>query len=216
MKPVKILYFHGFTSSANSQKSIKIQKMLAEQGQGALATVLDRKLSFEALTYPQVKVSQSINFLKIWLEKQSKDYNLVLIGSSLGGYYVEYFGQKLKLPYCMLNPALNVSLFDEHKGEHINPTTKEAVTVDEEYIQSLRNLQHKTLDEEIPALLLMDEKDEVIDIEFALKRYRPVKNISNFHSKIFAGGSHDFEHLFEATDALNHWLKKCELFFKHL
>lgn len=195
-QPIQLLYIHGFMSSEQSAKASEFAKYFQSS----------TEVCFVTTTYPQKNVKNSILFLESWIVNAQKKSRVALIGSSLGGFYAQYFGQKYQLPYCMINPALNPDLFYEHMGRHSNPYTSESVCVDESYIKTLIDLNPTTLKFSSPVLLLMDQEDEVIDVDYAINLYRPVENLEKIKTKVFKGGNHDFLHLAESFPLIDRWV----------
>jgi len=194
-------YLHGFLSSGKSSKGqwfanqVK-QKNYAEEELGFVTWLTP--------SYPIATVSQTVKKIEdellALLDDKSCEGRLILIGSSMGGFYVQYLGHKYHLPYIMINPALNPeAVFIDHMGEHTNPATGEKVLINQSYIDELLKYKIDNPDASIASMMLLDVDDEVIDVNFALKQY-PVDRAGNQSNKtvIFSGGDHSFIHLEEA------------------
>jgi len=199
-KPTQILYIHGFLSSEKSVKAMELANYFQQCND----------VCFTAYTYPQREVNQSLVFIENWICNARKKGSVVLIGSSLGGFYAQYFGQQYQLPYCMINPALNPDLFYEHIGSYTNSHTGESINVSDSYIEELLKLTPENLKHNSSILLLMDQEDEVIDVDYAIQCYRPVKRTESLKVKVFSGGNHDFQHLKESFSLINDWLNSCQ------
>ena len=187
------VYLHGFLSSAKSEKG---QWLLQKNTIGNPRLFDD----FITVSYPNKSVIESIQVIDSEIKKQlKKGKKVVLLGSSLGGFYAQYFAQIYQLPYIMINPALNsLPVFKANMGLHINPSTGEKVCIDEEYINDLKKYDVSKPSENIPALLLIDLDDEVIDVNFAIQRYQKGDTGHCFKAKIYSGGDHRFIHMEEA------------------
>ena len=216
MQSVICVYLHGFLSSANSQKGRwLVQQVQAENSQTSQASEPFLNPIFKeiiALTYPISNPAESVQKIEALLQAQlaQKKRPIVLMGSSMGGYYAQFLGQKYKLPYIMINPALNPSpIFRQNLGASCNPNTGEKFIIDEAYIQQLEKYDVTRLDKSIPAMLLMDEGDEVIDVATALIKY-PDK--SNFKTEVhvFKGGNHAFQHLAEAWPLIKGFIDRLD------
>jgi len=191
------VYLHGFLSSDKSEKGQWLLKKNAQENTASKSNVFDE---FITVGYPNKSVKESIQVIDSEIKNQlHKDKKLVLLGSSLGGFYAQYFAQLYHLPYIMINPALNsLPVFKANMGLHINPTTGEEVCIDAEYINNLKKYDVSHPDESIPALLLIDTDDEVIDVNFAIQRYQKREVNHYFKHKIYSGGDHRFIHLEDA------------------
>jgi predicted esterase YcpF (UPF0227 family) len=97
-----VVYFHGFRSSPQSFKGQLIGQALMEQGPGN--------------TYfaPQLPASplEAVNFVEQWCEEQcaegslrNPERDLILVGSSLGGFYATVLAQRFGCRAVLLNPG---------------------------------------------------------------------------------------------------------------
>ena len=199
------VYLHGFFSSGNSEK-----------GQWLKSQVEQKTSCFSEIytpTYPIGSPQASVEAIdKCIQQAHASSSNVILLGSSMGGYYAQYFAQKYRLPYIMINPALNPTpIFNKNLGSHVNPATDEMFCIDMAYIEALQSLDVYDLQQNIPALLLLDTDDEVIDVEFALQRYvrkGSLSQNSKFESVIFTGGNHRFIHMEQAWLDIQAFLEK--------
>lgn len=200
-----LLYFHGFKSSCKSVKAQQIRDYFRDQANLPAGEDL-YQVQFICQTYPQANIEAAMTSIQKAIELFNAKGRVLLIGSSLGGFFVEQFGKLYDLPYCMINPALNTDLFFDYIGEHQNPNTGEKVVLDKEYIEKLKRWKQQIEAKRPslkPNLLLMDREDKVIDVEFANRIYRPVKTNTTV---VFDGGSHDFEHLPNSWKYIEAWI----------
>ncbi|WP_029407582.1 YqiA/YcfP family alpha/beta fold hydrolase [Thiomicrorhabdus sp. Milos-T2] len=194
------VYLHGFLSSGNSEKGQWLKSKVKQNS----SCFKDVYTPTYPIASPQASVEEINRCIQHALSLSSK---VILLGSSMGGYYAQYFGQKYAIPYIMINPALNPTpIFTQNLGSHINPATEEAFCIDAAYIEAIQSFNFSDLQQNIPALLLLDTDDEVIDVEFALQRYAQsyvksheckagIDQNSKFESIIFTGGDHRFIHM---------------------
>lgn len=204
MQSVIGVYLHGFLSSANSQKGRwLVQQVQTENRQTLQTSEVRLEPVFKeiiTLTYPISSPDESVQKVEALLQEllTQKNHSIVLMGSSMGGYYAQFLGQKYRLPYIMINPALNPKpIFQQYLGASTNPSTGEEFIIDEAYIQQLGSYDVTRLDNSIPALLLLDEGDEVIDVATALEKYQDKSDLKT-EVHVFKGGDHAFQHLTEA------------------
>ncbi|MDG6772963.1 YqiA/YcfP family alpha/beta fold hydrolase [Thiomicrorhabdus sp. ZW0627] len=200
------VYLHGFLSSGNSQKGQWLKQRLKN-----VTASNNQAVSCKLFTpsYSMQNPSQSVDFLQAYIEDTGLPSSHVpwfLIGSSMGGFYAQYLAQQYRVPYIMINPALDpVGLMKDYMGEHQNPYSGETIIIDETYRNDLANYYCKPNDE-IPCLLLLDEKDEVIPYRQSYEMYRTGN--PNHVTRLFNGGSHAFEHMSEAEEEIRNFLKK--------
>lgn len=196
------VYLHGFLSSGKSEKGQWLVNQVRLEQQQSSEVVFSQ---FITVTYPIKSVAESINAIeKIIIQHKDNLAKIILLGSSMGGYYAQYFADKYQLPYVMINPALNpVPVFLQNQGEHINPSTGEHVCIDNAYIQDIEKYDIESLNPNLPGLLLIDIDDEVIDVDFAIQRYKKIEQNQGSLSKVvvYSGGDHRFIHMDDA------WLK---------
>jgi len=147
------------------------------------------------IPYDPVK---AIPFLEEFIEARN-DGDLMLIGSSLGGYYAQYLARKAHCKVVLINPALNpVPLLSGQVGKQTNYYTNETYMLTDEMVRSLA--QYDVISPEkdgIPTLVLLDEGDELIDYRDAKQRYDNIGQVV-----VFPGGSHRFDHLQESAEAI--------------
>ena len=189
------LYLHGFLSSGNSQKGQWFKSRVDEMKCHDVPSLF---MDWLTPTYPIGQVSESITSIeRVLFGIQGFQKKVVLLGSSMGGFYAQYFSQKYGLPAILINPALNPeTVFYQNLGTHTNPATGERVTIDQHYIEELMKYHCNDLDKQVPSMLLMDTDDEVIDVPYALQLYS--KQNDRHQCVTFSGGDHSFVHLPEA------------------
>lgn len=103
----KIMYLHGFNSS----------------GRGSTALELSKHFNTSTPTYDCTKYKDTTNFLSQLIEYEFSQGNtdLILVGSSLGGYWANRMAVKYGLNCVLVNPAHNfpntsLSLIGHHKN----------------------------------------------------------------------------------------------------
>jgi len=184
------LYLHGFLSSGESYKG----RWFTEKNLSTTNSPLGKII---CPTYSQKDLLAGIAPIEALLQRwQETGHQVLLMGSSLGGYLAQYYGNRFNLPYIMINPALNpCDLFEDYLGEHTNPYTGETLVLRAEYQSVLAKLEVAAPNPEIHSLLLADSADEIADIPFAVNKYQ---NLLHAQTIIYPGGNHAFIHLEEA------------------
>jgi len=178
-----IIYIHGFNSSGQSGKARELADIFPDE------QVFAPNLPWQ----PELAIA----LLKQLIESH-RDESILLIGSSLGGYYAQYLGDRFLLPVVLINPALNpVPLLLGSVGEQRNYYTQEVYHLTEEAVHSLQAYAVDAAGMKKPVLVLLDKGDELIDYRIALEAYQGIGTV-----KCFDGGSHRFEHLDAVRDLL--------------
>ncbi len=150
--------------------------------------------------YPSHHPRESIALLTQTITRQAADKSdgkIMLIGSSLGGYYAQYLAAALPAidGIVLINPALNPRLtLRQYIGGQTNMVTGKPFEVRQQDIEELAQFDVPAGAIKAPSLVLLDEGDEVIDYQFAAKRYNSLGRVI-----VYPGGSHWFDHLQDAV-----------------
>ncbi|MFM2331661.1 MAG: hypothetical protein RIQ74_484, partial [Pseudomonadota bacterium] len=121
---------------------------------------------------------------------------VVLVGSSLGGFYTTYLVAKYACAAVLINPAMQPwQLFEDLFGiEQIPLKVTESWTLDADQLQQLQSIAETKLQHADKILVLLQQGDEVLDYRQAQRYY----SVTHPSSLILtdAGGNHamdDFE-----------------------
>ena len=185
-----IIYLHGFASSSDSTKAKIIQKFISKNHRNVKIFTPDLSNNFhEAIL--QIKELISV------CEKP-----IAFMGSSLGGYYADYFAQKLNTKAVLINPAIPpLEDFDIHLGENENYSTGEKFNLSHEDIEYLRSISHKKFMNHEKTLVLVESGDEILNYS---------KSISYFAGSqldIVYGGNHSYSSFQEKLKKIRNFLR---------
>ncbi len=149
---LKIIYLHGFNSSAESKKS-KI-----------LDSYLKRKNPIN-LESPNLSISPKKAISQIEKIIKNSANRVCLIGSSLGGLYATFIANKYDLKSVTINPVVknHISGMKDLVGTHKNFHTNEEYEFTMEYYSELQRLGLETLNKPLNHLCLIKMSDEVLD-----------------------------------------------------
>ena len=181
-----IIYLHGFNSSGASAKGQFLSEHLDD------ITILTPSYHYNP--------TRAIAMLCELIEESLRlDKNLLLAGSSLGGFYTQYLARQYSLKNVLINPALlPLTILEDYLGENVNYYTGERYTLNREHLAALEALDvPQPCESPIPTLLLLDKGDEVFDYQVAVDRYRECAEIC-----LFGGGDHAFQHLPDSLAAI--------------
>ncbi len=191
MKPQLIVYIHGFSSSGHGTKALLFKERFKN------STFLHPSLSY----IPNLAISTLENII----ESFNNQYEILLMGSSLGGYYSIYLSQKYQLRAVLINPAvashatlkkyagLNPSFFDGSKFE-----------MQASHLEFLQTLEVQEVKNQNNILLLLQKGDEVLDYKNALNKFPHAQLV------LEDGGDHgfcDIEKHFETIERFIHFSK---------
>jgi len=165
---MQIIYLHGFRSSPMSIKGQQLQQYCAQY-----ETI---QVHLPDLNQSPNRVLQQLSQL---IENLPND-KVVLVGSSLGGFYATYLVAKYGYPAVLINPAMQPwQLFEDLFGiEQIPLKVTASWTLDADQLQQL----------------LLQQGDEVLDYQQAQRYYSAVHPSSLILTD--ANGNHamdDFE-----------------------
>jgi predicted esterase YcpF (UPF0227 family) len=174
-----IIYLHGFSSSAASHKSIVLRHALSP-------------IPLRVPDYPSHQPSAAIAYLSAYIQQQNAR-RVMLIGSSLGGYYAQYLATNLAIVdrVVLINPALQPQItLRPHIGVNRNMQNTAVFDFSQSDFDQLPLYDVTDARDCAPSLVLLDAADEVIDYQIARRKYAGYARVL-----VFPGGSHCFEHL---------------------
>jgi predicted esterase YcpF (UPF0227 family) len=188
-KPI-ILYLHGFLSSPQSAKAQRTRRYCEQQGLG------------EQVLIPHMGhgPAQTIAELRSIIDSQGSR-NIVLIGSSLGGFYATYLAEEYGFPAALINPAVKpFERWEEHLGEHQNYYSGEIHIVTQEHVDELRHLDKSPLQYPDNFMLLVQTGDEVLDYRQAVEKF------SSSACIVRENGSHKYENFVDELPVIFEFL----------
>lgn len=120
--------------------------------------------------------------------QQEDPRSVVMIGSSLGGFYATVLAEHYGTPAALINPAVGpFNRWDAYLGDHKNYYEDTVHTVTREHVAELERLNIVACQNPQNILLLVETADETLDYRKAVKKYAGSTQI------IHEGGSHSYE-----------------------
>lgn len=156
-----ILYLHGFRSSPQSRKATQLREALAARGLG------------DEYLCPQLPASprQAIELAQATCRLENPA-RLVLVGSSLGGYYATWLAEQVGCRAVLLNPAIRP--YDDlkaHLGRQPVYFSDASIDMRPEYLDELLALDTPQITRHERYFLLAATGDEVIDYRLMVAKY---------------------------------------------
>ena len=169
------LYLHGFNSSDSSIKYKRLKKFLSEKN----IKIICPNLHYCPLT--------AIKQIELVIKKKKI---LKIIGSSLGGFYAIYFGNKLNIPTMVINPALEPdrSLLS-YVGPQKNLYTKKRYIFRQKYLYYLSKIKQSKIKNKKTTILIQSIKDELLPWTHSRDFFKGCKSI------FINNGNHGLEDL---------------------
>jgi predicted esterase YcpF (UPF0227 family) len=156
MRKTLLVYLHGFRSSPNSTKAV-----MTGEAVRALSTP-DNTYEWycpQLLASPQESIDMVVKYIN-----QSKADRIVIIGSSLGGFYANYLAEKYQCKGIALNPAVYAAReLEPHVGLMTAYDSDEPFDFKAEYINELRALQVEQTSNPKRYFLIAAKGDELLD-----------------------------------------------------
>ncbi len=156
MASTLVVYLHGFRSSPNSSKAVKTKEAIK-----ALST-MSNPIHWYC---PQLLASpkQSMDMVIEYIQANPVD-RLIVIGSSLGGFYANYLAERYQCKAVTLNPAVRAPReLAPHVGMMTAYDSDEPFDFRPEYIDELCALQVERLVRPENYFLIAAKGDELLD-----------------------------------------------------
>lgn len=185
------LYLHGFLSSPHSQKARQLADWFA------------RHLSPEQLVIPELPFAPAaaIALARQELQRLRQRYpRLLIIGSSLGGFYATHLAETEGIKAAVINPAVRpFALFEHYLGPNRHYYTGEVHELTAAHLTQLQQLDCPYIRAPDNLFLLLQTGDETLDYRHAAHLYR------HCPGWLEGGGNHSFERFTERLPMLLHW-----------
>lgn len=195
MTKTLVVYLHGFRSSPRSSKAV-----LTGESVKALSTV---NQSFEWFC-PQLLASPKASMDMVIERIEASTYDrLVIMGSSLGGYYANYLAEKYGCKAVALNPAVRAPReLAQHVGMLTAYDTNEPYDFRPEYIQELSDFQVDAITNPGRYFLMAAKGDELLDWKEMVDFYKGAEQL------VLEGSDHGIaeypEHLPKVLEFIAH------------
>ncbi|MGD8115951.1 esterase YqiA [Vibrio sp. Hep-1b-8] len=177
MKPSLLLYIHGFNSSPLSLKA-NLMREYCEQYRPDIKVVIPRLPCFP---------EQAAQHLLDIVNQYKDDYQIGLVGSSLGGYFSMWLNAQFAFKAVVVNPAVKpYELLADFLGEQENPYTQERYVLEHHHIVELKQLDTPVINTPSDFWLLQQTEDEVLDYRQAVQHFCGAKQT------VEQGGDHSF------------------------
>lgn len=169
-----LIYLHGFMGSSQSLKAQQTSEWMRVYHPHISLMVPD-------LPVEPVRVAALIKDILKSVE------NPVFVGSSLGGFYANYFSEQLSVRAVMINPAVYPhELLAQYIGVQQSPYTEQQFEFRPKYLQQLRNLLVTGMKTPDNRMVLLQTGDETLNYREAESYYEQARCV------VEQGGDHSF------------------------
>ncbi len=180
-----ILYLHGFTSGPQSHKAQALQARMQQRGIG------DRFVCPQLPASPKEAIRLAESLLG------TRDKQVTIVGSSLGGYYATWLAEKYDLRAVLVNPAVASAIsLEQYLGPQRWLYSGEEFELTREHLAEMNALYLPELKHPERFWLLAEEGDETLDYRQAVARYLGAKQT------VLAGGDHSFTRWDDYLDSI--------------
>ena len=195
-----IIYLHGFNSASlnlggelltSKEKLLVLQQFCLQKDILFYTPNVDYR-DFEGIVE---------DMLFQWNQYLDQSYDVIFMGSSMGGFTSEYLAMKTGCKAIMINPAIVPSeLLPQFIGVTENYETDQPYQWGQNNCEQYRKYEKEleSTSQSIDRTILLDMADELIDSENTLSVYKDKANVVTYD-----GGSHSFEHITQALPVVD-------------
>lgn len=172
---MKIVYLHGFGSAGNSPKSQALKAVFGD----------------DAVISPDLPMDPDEVIAKIaTIVHENKEYPIIFVGTSLGGFYANYFAQRYDAPCVLVNPSTKPSVtMAKRLGKNTNYVTGAEFEITDRHIATFEAMEHAVEDQNGALIsLFVAEDDDILDPSIALQYFPFTKT-----KVVTKDGGHRFE-----------------------
>ena len=172
------IYVHGFNSSPQSMKAQLFLRHMQDLGKG------DQVAVPELSHWPEEALGQ----LKALIE-QNAQRPIILLGSSLGGYYSTWLTEHYpNVSTVLINPSVRpFELLPQYLGLNKNLYNGESYELTEKHMQQLLDMNCEIIRRPECYLLMVQTADETLNYKEAVEKFSASPQF------VQPGGSHGFE-----------------------
>ncbi len=191
---MNIIYLHGFQSSTLSIKGQYIQAFCQNQHH--------IQVHLPDLNMPPKQVLAHVSKMIECLDQ------VVLIGSSLGGFYATQLVAKHAVPAVLINPAMRPwQLFHDLFGAELPYVVNAQWTLDQTQLDQLEQMAVPFVQDADKILVLLQQDDEVLDYREAQRYYSNAAHPSMIITE--ANGNHAMDNFADKIPMALQFLSDC-------
>lgn len=194
---LQLVYLHGFLSSSQAFKARQLEGYIKKQ---------NLAIDFYCPNLPE-NPAKALPFIAAFL-KNLHPKPIALVGSSLGGFYAQYFAYKNGYNAVLINPVVDIAnRMQLFLGAHQNPYTGKVFTIDTQDAAAMKQAATTIKQPPKNLFVLLQMADEVLDAKLASRYF--YQNICIIEPK----GEHQFQGFERFLPRVCQWL--CENLDNH-
>ena len=146
---MKVIYLHGFNSDGNSKTVKNLRKKIPD---------------LISVSYDYILAEKAYEKIKVTIEETIKENaDIILMGTSLGAFWANYFNQKFGLKSILVNPSLYpwISLV-KYMGLNKNFNSGEERILTAENVAAYKKYETEII-QGYHRVVVLGTKDDVID-----------------------------------------------------
>ena len=170
MTSTLIVYLHGFRSSPRSSKAVLTGEAIKK------LSTSEHPIEWYC---PQLVASPKASMDMVIQHIDSSNHDrLIVMGSSLGGYYANYLAEKYGCKAVALNPAVRAPReLKSHVGVLTSYDTDEPYDFRPEYIDELTDLKVESITNPSRYFLMAAKGDELLDWQEMVNFYKGAEQL---------------------------------------
>lgn len=188
IRPITLCYIHGFLSGPTAAKAKALAAYLAAHPDAG-------DIKFAAPDFPDTPQEAYAALCDFCCELKAQDpkRQVVLVGSSMGGFFSTLLGAEFNCKMVLLNPCTKPQDYFHHLvGPQFNPLTERHFELKPEMITFLRQLDEATVVRPEFTQVYLGSCDETLDWRKSMLRYNACD------IRFIPGEDHAFTHDFGA------------------
>lgn len=161
---LRLYYIHGFLSGPNAVKAHALANYIKQHE-------LSEQVYFYAPDFPDTPKEAFETLCEFFAQEKSQhpEDKLVLVGSSMGGFFSSLLCQRFNLKAVLLNPCVHPQLyFKSLIGPNFNPVTERHFDLTEDMLPYLKSLDESLVVRPEMLKVFLGTADEVLDHRKAL------------------------------------------------
>lgn len=184
---LRLFYIHGFLSGPNAEKAHALRNYIEEHN-------LTSQIYFNAPDFADTPKEAFNTLCELFAQEKAEHATdkIVIVGSSMGGFFSTLLSQRFCLKAVLLNPCIHPhQYFKSLIGPQYNPLTERHFELTDDMLPYLKSLDESIIVRDDLLKVFLGTADEVLDYRKALLKF------NTCDIEIVPGGDHAFNKTFK-------------------